>query len=96
MDNYKQYLKTKHWQDFKTSVYKNGKSRRCAICGSYYGLNTHHISYKRIGKEHASDIVVLCGDCHSKYHNGLISEDVINFVNKHRKMFVQPCKKELI
>jgi hypothetical protein len=95
MERYKNYLKSDHWNDFKSSVYGGKKKRRCAVCGTYYNLNTHHIDYKRIGREHASDVLVLCGDCHRKYHTGTIPGNVLEFVNKHRKLFVQPCRKEL-
>ena len=95
MSTYKKYLKGSHWSDFKTKTYNSGKGkRRCAVCGSYEKLNIYHTSYKRLGKEKASDVMILCKNCHNDYHSGKIDDGVLDFVNKHRRMFKQPVNKE--
>lgn len=35
------------------------------------GLNVHHNSYAHHGQEHKhlEDLVVLCNNCHKKFHN---------------------------
>jgi hypothetical protein len=44
-------------------------------CPSEGPLQTHHLSYARVGKERDDDLIVLCEECHARYH-GLVDEDV--------------------
>jgi len=36
-------------------------------CGGK-GLEVHHLSYRRLGNELLSDLIVLCVGCHKKQH----------------------------
>ena len=74
--------------DFKKSRYnKNLIMTKCDICESKEKLETHHIEFqkntdkygfilndnkKHIHKNHMSNLVVLCSECHDKIHNNLI------------------------
>lgn len=73
---YQDFLKTKYWQAVSAHAkYKTDYS--CQLCGTQsYTLNTHHKNYKRHGYEHLShvmkeDLIVLCQNCHSKFHDKL-------------------------
>lgn len=71
--SYKDFLQTLYWETI--SAYKKFKvNYKCALCGSNKNLSTHHSSYKRHGHEHEysvieEDLIVLCQDCHSKFHD---------------------------
>ena len=68
-ENYKQYLETSHWQDVRKDKLKEAKYR-CQLCGNTNTeLHVHHNTYERIGNEEMSDLIVLCEDCHKKFHN---------------------------
>lgn len=66
---YKQYLSTPYWQ-LVSMLAKRKAKYKCQLCGSDENLNTHHRSYKHKGFEirHMEDLIVLCQDCHSKFH----------------------------
>lgn len=71
--SYSDFLNTPYWAAI--SDYKKFKSNyKCALCGSKKDLATHHKSYERHGYEHErnvieEDLIVLCKDCHSKFHD---------------------------
>lgn len=73
--SYKDFLQTMYWETI--SSYKKYKENyKCALCGSSINLATHHKTYERHGYEHLyqvinEDLIVLCKDCHSKFHNKL-------------------------
>jgi 5-methylcytosine-specific restriction endonuclease McrA len=67
--SYQDYLHPEHWQDvrarFWASKLHNGG---CAVCNTRVNLQVHHRSYRRVGHEKLSDLVLLCGDCHKLTH----------------------------
>lgn len=66
---YQDYLQTDHWRDVSLAA-KERSGHRCQLCGCKDKvLNTHHNSYANVGKEEPVDLIVLCDDCHAKYHN---------------------------
>jgi hypothetical protein len=67
-ENYPDYLKSKHWKEFKQRAWKNSKHKACNICGKRYNLVLHHRSYANLGKESLNDVVLLCKDCHKDVH----------------------------
>lgn len=73
--SYKDFLQTPYWE--AVSAYKKYReNRKCALCGSNKVLATHHNTYERHGMEHLykvanEDLIVLCQDCHSKFHDKL-------------------------
>ena len=87
---YQNYLKSDHWQDFKTLVRKVHNGNHCGICGSSYGLDIHHLNYKRLGKERLSDVIVLCRNCHEKLHKGEIKKKDVKYSKAIRKLCHQP------
>jgi len=71
--NYQDFLSTPYWSGI--SLYAKKKAGfKCALCGSGGNLNTHHKTYDRHGYEHTQkvideDLIVLCHDCHKKFHD---------------------------
>lgn len=64
---YQEYLNTDHWKELRNLALKAAKYR-CEVCDSDGKLNVHHKHYKTRGAESLSDLVVLCHDCHAKFH----------------------------
>jgi len=67
---YKEYLKTEHWQEVRKAALKKA-GYKCALCGSTEHLNVHHRTYENRGDEDIKDVIVLCQNCHAKFHDKL-------------------------
>ena len=70
--DYKEYLKTPHWQAKRTEAFSK-QGNKCRVCGSPYSLNIHHRRYRYKGKsilykELNQNLLVLCQDCHLLWH----------------------------
>lgn len=78
--SYKDFLKTPYWDGVRN--YKLKKSGYCCeLCKSKGVLNVHHKSYENHGLEHKEqiadkDLIVLCKDCHEKFHDKLNDGEV--------------------
>ena len=58
-----------HWKDVRQRFWHSKLHKKsCYVCGSTEYLQVHHKSYKRIGKEKLSDLILLCDGCHGKTH----------------------------
>lgn len=69
--NYKEYLLTPEWKA-KANAAKERAGHRCQLCnaeGNNGFLHAHHRTYERLGEELPEDIIVLCKDCHAKFHD---------------------------
>lgn len=66
--DYKNYLKTKHWNHQREKILKNAKYK-CQLCSNKNKLHVHHNTYENIGNEKKEDLIVLCEACHSKFHD---------------------------
>jgi len=68
--NYHDFLATPYWK--AVSGYKRYKAGyKCELCNSNGSLAVHHKTYENHGLEvyHLEDLVVLCKDCHEKFHD---------------------------
>ena len=66
---YYEYLQTEHWLHFKAEALK-ASSYRCKMCNTPdETLHVHHNNYTNRGRETFNDVIVLCGLCHSRFHN---------------------------
>ena len=65
---YLEYLQTEHWKDLKQRVLASKFPYRCYICGVHSGLELHHKTYKRMGKEYLRDMIWLCREHHEITH----------------------------
>lgn len=65
---YYDYLETPEWQERRQRALKRA-GYRCQTCNAQGILNVHHRTYERRGCELDSDLIVLCRDCHQKFHD---------------------------
>lgn len=68
--SYTDFLKTPYWEAISYKK-KQLAGFRCELCNNNGYLNVHHRTYKYHGYElyHMDDLIVLCNDCHKKFHN---------------------------
>jgi 5-methylcytosine-specific restriction endonuclease McrA len=66
---YREYLQTKYWRARRSRALRLAHFR-CQACGSPRRLEVHHRTYARRGREADADLVVLCGRCHRRRHQG--------------------------
>ena len=75
MSNYEEYLLTEHWKMARDSVLLFWDNR-CMICNSEEKIHVHHRTYVRLGDEQMNDLVPLCEECHSLFHDKLPVTDI--------------------
>jgi 5-methylcytosine-specific restriction endonuclease McrA len=56
-----------HWRATRTAALERAGGK-CQLCSGAGPLNVHHNTYDRLGGEHPADVIVLCRDCHKKFH----------------------------
>lgn len=66
--DYSEYLKTEHWNNIKATK-KHEAGYRCQLCSNDNKLHVHHNNYNNLFMEEMNDLIVLCKDCHSKFHD---------------------------
>lgn len=64
--NYKDYLKSKHWEDLKKEKLSKVKNV-CAYCWLDF-QDTHHINYKNLLDVKTEDLRLSCRECHYLIH----------------------------
>lgn len=78
------YLGSPYWHAFREAVLeKIGK--RCELCDETDGIELHHLSYARLGGEHAEDVAVLCHTCHDDAHCPGANEVSSTVLDRRRK-----------
>lgn len=65
---YFEYLQTPEW-DQKRKAHLRSSKYRCQICNTSGPLHVHHRTYENRGNEQWADLIALCADCHSHFHN---------------------------
>lgn len=73
---YYEFLNTKYWDVVRRYKLKRSKYK-CELCNAKGAtLNVHHKTYKNHGFEHnhLEDLVVLCRECHAKFHDKVANE----------------------
>jgi len=64
---YEAYIASPEWQKRrKQALIRAGQ--RCQVCNAGGQLHVHHRTYTRFGREDASDLTVLCAECHRLFH----------------------------
>lgn len=71
-DSYPEFLDSEWWKTVRDYV-REIRGHRCELCASPNRLHVHHKTYKHHGAEHRhlDDLILLCSDCHAKFHNKL-------------------------
>lgn len=73
--SYSTYLQSEHWQrvrsKYKQRSRKTRKDKRitCKLCSSFKPIDVHHLTYARVGRELAGDVMGLCRSCHNLAHD---------------------------
>lgn len=71
---YEGYLQSKKWRDLRHRklVYENFTCKHCGysplINAVEIPLDVHHLTYERFENEDWDDLIVLCRECHKKFH----------------------------
>lgn len=84
---YYEYLRGKKWAAFRIQALEY-HGNRCGRCGSKFGLQVHHKTYKNLYKETFADVMLLCNSCHYVVHrkhnknNSVDSETITYYPNK--------------
>ena len=66
---FREYIHSQSWEDFKTAYRASDKPKSCQICNSpKYQL--HHLTYERKGRELLDDVTPLCWEHHIAVHSG--------------------------
>lgn len=87
---YADYIKSPEWSRRRYKfMLKYGHS--CVICESSDNIHVHHISYRHIGRELDSELVVLCSFHHSEYHK----EYGVTRENKNTHKFIEEKRQEI-
>lgn len=71
--SYSDYLETPEWNEKRKQALKRARYH-CQVCNNDGVLHVHHRTYENRGSEYASDLLVLCADCHEHFHLGDHSE----------------------
>ena len=65
---YAEYLKTDHWFEMRNRMVQR-TNFRCQLCNKSEHLEVHHNNYEGLGDERLEDLIVLCSECHGKFHD---------------------------
>ncbi|KKL66391.1 hypothetical protein LCGC14_2145460 [marine sediment metagenome] len=74
---YREYLETDHWENTRRRAL-NRANYKCEMCNGKGVLHVHHKTYARRGDEWMADLIVLCKNCHAKFHDKLETEEVVS------------------
>lgn len=67
-EKYLDYLKSDKWKEIATRKRRKA-GHKCQLCNNSNSvLHVHHTNYDHIYKERLQDLIVLCENCHKKFH----------------------------
>lgn len=68
-ETYVAYLASEHWADVRRRYWESRLPKCCHGCGaSSRPLDLHHRTYKRLGGEYLTDLILVCRNCHRDIH----------------------------
>jgi len=73
---YQLYLQTSYWAGVRRRMLANA-GEKCMRCPSRSGLQVHHLSYDRVGRERDVDLLVLCRNWHMNEHHLPVRVDTV-------------------
>lgn len=65
---YDAYLNSAEWRKLRKRALRRAE-QRCQLCNGEDDLHVHHRTYERVGEERITDLTVLCGWCHARFHD---------------------------
>lgn len=71
---YQDYLKSGHWW-YARQRKMHKADGHCELCFKTDHLHVHHKTYDHKGCEHENDLIVLCANCHAKFHDKLPKDE---------------------
>lgn len=67
-ETYYDYLKSDKWKNIARKK-RQEAGNRCQLCNNgNLVLHVHHRTYDNVYNEQMGDLIVLCADCHGKFH----------------------------
>jgi len=67
---YQKYLNSKEWKKKRKETIE-AAGGKCQLCNSDHRLHVHHRTYDNVRNEQPGDLIVLCSNCHAKFHDKL-------------------------
>ena len=67
--NYHKYINSKRWERRRRRYYGRNPNV-CKVCGAK-DIQLHHLTYERLGNERDEDLIPLCRQHHSLFHEML-------------------------
>jgi len=68
---YDSHMISRQWEETKKRIYST-YGNACELCGDRYGgLEVHHNTYASFKNEHDNDLIILCKECHYRFHQDL-------------------------
>jgi len=87
--NYQKYLKTAHFTNVRNDALKRWQNR-CALCSNPNNLHVHHNNYDCFYNETENDVIVLCENCHKKFHNKEVEYlEILTPSEKHQNFLAE-------
>jgi hypothetical protein len=72
------YLKSEHWKNLRIAKLASVRAR-CLYCWKRGSNNdVHHLNYRSLYDVTLKDLVVLCRDCHNKFHEVILKFTEVN------------------
>ena len=70
---YVDYIHSDKWRQKREDYISIKKPTSCGSCRRpfQHHFNLHHLSYKHLGDEPLTDLIMLCPKCHERLHNSL-------------------------
>jgi len=62
---YREYLRTEHWSAVRQRALTR-YNRQCMCCQD--AVDVHHVNYDHKGFEWQQDVIALCRECHTRWH----------------------------
>lgn len=67
-DGYAEYLASPAWAELRTKV-MNRCGSLCEGCRDNAAVDVHHLTYQHVYREFAFELVGLCRECHTRWHD---------------------------
>lgn len=66
---YHRYLSSPKWQEVRRRFWQSKLPKCCYVCSiKNVPFDLHHKTYRRLGRERLTDLVLLCRPCHEQVH----------------------------
>lgn len=90
---YDEYRLSAAWRT-RVAIMHEIAEGRCEVCGKDWDLHVHHLTYRDIGQEEPTDLVVLCRQCHRAVHGrsdapATGSDQLIEIASRHPRSFAE-------